>query len=76
MVQKSISNGHTHIYTTIRSHSHTEAFENIYLTLTEGVQKPVIIASNVRTDQRKITVDLPRTLVPSNACKRLIKLSL
>ncbi|CAO3682608.1 hypothetical protein G6F70_002008 [Rhizopus microsporus] len=49
------------------SHSHIEAFENIYLTLTDGVQNPVIIASNVRTDQRKITVDLPRTLIPSNA---------
>lgn len=76
MVDKSTYDGHTHIYTTIRSHSHIEAFENIYLTLTDGVQNPVIIASNVRTDQRKITVDLPRTLIPSNACKRLVKLSL
>lgn len=54
-----------------RANSHDTAFSSIYLVQSDGVQTPIVLATNVATSLGQIIVDLPRTLVPSNACKWL-----
>ncbi|CAO3652184.1 unnamed protein product [Mucor hiemalis] len=50
-----------------RANSHDTAFSSIYLVQSDGVQTPIVLATNVATSLGQIIVDLPRTLVPSNA---------
>jgi hypothetical protein len=44
-------------------------FETIYLVQSDGDQSPIVIATNLPTNQNRITVNLPKNLIPSNACK-------
>ncbi|KAL9555299.1 hypothetical protein MBANPS3_002424 [Mucor bainieri] len=50
-----------------RANSHATVFPSIYLVQSDGVTTPVVIATNVSTALGQIVVELPRTLVPSNA---------
>ncbi len=52
-----------------RSNTHTDMFETIYLVQSDGDQSPIVIATNLPTNQNRITVNLPKNLIPSNACK-------
>lgn len=54
---------------TRRANSHATTFSSIYLVQSDGVQTPIVLATDVPTAPGQIIVDLPRTLVPSNACK-------
>jgi hypothetical protein len=49
--------------------ANTDEFEKISLIQMDGDQTPIVIASSVLTITNKITVDLPKDLVPSNDCK-------
>jgi hypothetical protein len=49
--------------------SHARSFSAITLVQSDGNTKPIVIAENVDTSLGKITIQLPRTLIPSNACK-------
>ncbi|KAI8636031.1 hypothetical protein BD408DRAFT_356449, partial [Parasitella parasitica] len=49
------------------ANSHATVFPSIYLVQSDGVTTPIIIATNVSTSLGHIEVELPRTLVPSNA---------
>ncbi|KAG1150470.1 hypothetical protein G6F37_001862 [Rhizopus arrhizus] len=51
------------------SNTHTDMFETIYLVQSDGDQSPIVIATNLPTNQNRITVNLPKNLIPSNACK-------
>lgn len=60
------------IFYICRTNSHAEKFSSIYLVQSDGSnQKPIVLASDVDTKTGKITVALPRNLIPSNACKYL-----
>lgn len=50
-----------------RADSHATEFPSIYLVQSDGKTNPVILATNVSTSLGHIVVELPRTLVPSNA---------
>ncbi|KAI7900042.1 uncharacterized protein BX663DRAFT_477655 [Cokeromyces recurvatus] len=47
--------------------SHVSNFSNISLVQADGNRTPIIIAENVPTAPGQIVVNLPRTLIPSNA---------
>lgn len=49
------------------ANSHATTFSSIYLVQSDGVQTPIVLATDVPTAPGQIIVDLPRTLVPSNA---------
>lgn len=51
------------------TNSKVKSFPTVYLVQSDGANKsPIVLASNVDTSTGKIEVDLPRNLVPSNAC--------
>lgn len=50
-----------------RANSHETVFPSIYLVQSDGNNTPTILATNVSTSLGYIVVELPRTLVPSNA---------
>lgn len=52
-----------------RSNAHTDMFDAIYLVQSDGDQNPIVIATDLPTNQNRITVNLPKNLIPSNACK-------
>ncbi|KAI9483700.1 MAG: hypothetical protein EXX96DRAFT_616665 [Benjaminiella poitrasii] len=49
------------------ANSHVTNFSSIYLVQSDGNKTPIVIAENVPTASGQIILDLPRTLVPSNA---------
>lgn len=54
----------------------TDEFEKISLIQMDGDQTPIVIASDVLAITNKITVDLPKDLVPSNDCKSLCSINI
>ncbi|EIE87508.1 hypothetical protein G6F46_000565 [Rhizopus delemar] len=49
------------------SNAHTDMFDAIYLVQSDGDQNPIVIATDLPTNQNRITVNLPKNLIPSNA---------
>ena len=63
------------IWLSTRTNSHVEEFAAIFLVQADGVtpDKHIILATNVSTELGQLKIDLPKKLIPSNACESIDK---